>query len=165
MKKLMTVAAVAISLAFGGCDPEENPKHYGTYNGVVYAADGDVVPGEWTCQYTKARAYAVRHRLPFVFFWGNDGCGVCASAERSIAGTDFVAWMRKSGYVFAFDVKGAVGGAEADLMKSTLGSVPKYPGVGFYWPKNGSDTVAYDAKTYGPMTAADIMAEAARVFK
>lgn len=164
MNKLMLAAVAAVSFAFGGCDPKEK-KHYGTYNSVVYAQDGDVVPGEWTCQYTKARAYAVRHKRPFIFFWGNAGCGVCNAAEKSIGQADFVAWQKKYGAVMAFTVNNAVGGGEAAKMKSALGSVPNYPGVGFYWPKSGIDEKSYDAKIYGPMTGKDLALKAEEVFK
>lgn len=163
MKRLMFAALAAVSLAVAGCDPKDDRK-YGTYNTVVYLSKGSISKGEWTSQYTKARAYAVKNRLPFVFFWGNAGCGICESAERSIGGADFKAWMKKSGYVFAFDVNNAVGGQEAAMAKAALGSVPKFPGVGFYWPKSGRDETAYYAKIYGPMTGSDIVSKAAEVF-
>lgn len=168
MKKLMLAATAACTMMITGCVTDDDScgdKKYSVYNGVIYTTSGCIKPGEWTCQYTAARRYAVEHKVPFIFFWGNNGCGICESAERSIAQADFVAWQKKYGAVMAFTVNNAVGGNEAVMMKNALGSVPNYPGVGFYWPKNGVDTKAYDAKIYGHMTGSDIAKKAMEIFK
>lgn len=163
MKKILSL--IALVAMFSGCTtPDTENKSYGVYNTVRYAKDGDISTGEWTSQYTKARAYAVRHQLPMIFFWGNNGCGICNNAERSMGQADFVAWQKSVKCVFAFTVNGAVGGAEATRMKNDLGSVPTYPGVGFYWPKGGVDSKSYDAKMNGSMTGSMIIQKANEVF-
>ena len=113
-----------------------------TYNGVEYALDGDVEPGVWTRQFTKAKAYADENHVPMVVFWGNDGCGYCKKAETAMSESSFVSWQKQSGYVFVFAIKSSSHGPgtgddkeAAAAKKIAKDSSGNFPYIGLYWLK------------------------------
>lgn len=106
-----------------------------TYNDVEYSTDGDVVPGEWTSQFSKAKAYAESKNIPLFVVWANPGCAVCAYFERSAMATARTRqWMKSRGYVFVFckgkdtsDNSGAYAYAKQGIY---------FPFCRIYWKKN-----------------------------
>lgn len=74
-----------------------------TYNGVAYSTSGDIVPGELTSQFSKARSYADSKNIPLVVVWANPGCGFCSYFESSVLASKKVrSWMATRKYVFVF---------------------------------------------------------------
>ena len=43
------------------------------FNGVEYSDSGDIVPGELTSQFKKAKSYADDNDIPLVVMWVNPG--------------------------------------------------------------------------------------------
>ena len=75
------------------------------FNGVEYSDSGDIVPGEFTSQFKKAKSYADDNNIPLVVIWVNPGCGYCGSLERNCLRKENVqAWMKSRRYVFVFSV-------------------------------------------------------------
>lgn len=73
------------------------------FNKVVYSDSGDIVPGEMTSQFKKAKSYADDNNIPLVVMWVNPGCGFCENFERSCLRNEGVlAWMKSRKYVFVF---------------------------------------------------------------
>ena len=73
------------------------------FNKVVYSDSGDIVPGEMTSQFKKAKSYADDKNIPLVVMWVNPGCGFCENFERSCLRNQAVlAWMKEKKYVFVF---------------------------------------------------------------
>ena len=61
------------------------------FNKVVYSDSGDVVPGEMTSQFAKAKTFADDNNIPLVVMWVNPGCGFCENFERSCREDEAVA--------------------------------------------------------------------------
>lgn len=107
------------------------------FNGVEYSDSGDIVPGEMTSQFAKAKSYAESKNIPLVVMWVNPGCGYCGSFERScLQNEDVLAWMKRRKYVFVF-----CAGAEDDNGKSAYNyvyarGVRDYPMCHVHWKKN-----------------------------
>ena len=76
------------------------------FNDVVYSEDATIVPGEWTCRFNLAKAYAEENDLPLIVFWGNSGCPHCAVTEHALGTKEFVTWQRDRGVVMAFTIGG-----------------------------------------------------------
>ena len=144
MKKILKKLSCALVLALAGVMANADTA---VYNGITYTTNGDVEPGVWTRQFTKAKAYADANHIPMVVFWGNDGCGYCAKTEAAMAKSDFISWQKKSGYVFVFAIKSSSHGkgtgddAEAAAAKA-IAKDPSgnFPYIGAYWLKEGSGT-------------------------
>ncbi|MGN0832459.1 MAG: hypothetical protein ACI4RD_02265 [Kiritimatiellia bacterium] len=104
------------------------------YNGVKYSTQGDIVPGEWTCQYDKAKAYAEANDLPLVVFWGNSGCPHCVATEKSMASGTFTDWQLNRGLVMIFTVGGVTPLADNkkayQFCRNSSTSIPR---MAVYW--------------------------------
>ena len=104
-----------------------------------YNSKGSVEMGEWTCQFAKARKQAKAEGVPFLVYWGNNGCSHCEDLESRLAGSAFVKWQRKYGIYMAISINNAAGalGAESSAAYSAaIGSakaLTAYPFVGVYW--------------------------------
>ena len=118
------------------------PTRAETYNNVTYSTSGDIVPGELTSQFSKAKSYADKNNIPLVVVWANPGCGFCGSFERSVLARDTVtSWMASRKYVFVFclDRKDSDGSAAWTYTKTTA-----YPMCRVHWKKNAAGaTVDY----------------------
>ena len=139
ISKRMNWLCVA-AVAFAGLMAEAATTK--SYNGVNYVIDGDIEPGVWTRQFTKAKAYADENHVPMVVFWGNDGCGYCKTAETDMSASSFVSWQKQSGYVFVFAVKSSSHGPGTgdDKEASEAKKIAKdpsgnFPYIGVYWLK------------------------------
>lgn len=105
------------------------------FNKVVYSDSGDIVPGEMTCQFAKAKAYADDNNIPLVAMWVNPGCGFCENFERScLRNEDVLAWMKSRKYVFVF----CVGKDDSDGSSawSYTRQADAYPMCRVHWKKN-----------------------------
>ena len=101
------------------------------YNGVEYATDGEIVPGQWNSQYNKAKALSEETDTPLVVFWANPGCAYCRKAEEAMATEEFRAWMEERQYLFVFAL-GADTKDGADAKNFSRAPSRKFPYVGIY---------------------------------
>jgi len=101
-----------------------------TYNGVTYSTSGDIVPGEWTSQFTKAKSYATSKKIPLVVVWANPGCGFCGVLESALAEKKTKTWMATRKYVFVFSLGQDTADGKA-AWNYTL--VDAYPMCRVYW--------------------------------
>ena len=105
------------------------------FNGVEYSDSGDIVPGEFTSQFKKAKSYADDNNIPLVVIWVNPGCGYCGSLERSCLRKENVqAWMKSRKYVFVF----AVGQDDSDGSSAWTYTrqADHYPMCRVHWKRN-----------------------------
>ena len=105
------------------------------YNGVEYSDSGDIVPGEMTSQFKKAKSYADDNNVPLVVMWVKPGDGYCGSFERSCLQKEAVlAWMKSRKYVFVFAVgQDTSDGSSAWTYASQAGDNPM---CRVHWKKN-----------------------------
>lgn len=105
-----------------------------TYNDVVYSTDGDIVPGELTSQFSKAKSYADKNNIPLIVVWANPGCGYCASLERQCLAKKTVKdWLKSRGYVAVF----CLGQTTTDGSSAWSYTLTKaYPMCKVHWKKN-----------------------------
>lgn len=132
---LKLLGALLAALLFGSVSAETLTAD----GGLVYTTSGDVVPGEWTSQYSKAKALADSEGVPLVAFWANPGCGYCQRLQRVVKTTTVTSWFKKRGYylVFGFGTTG-----EGSTIKSfTRVSSGEFPYLAFYWKKPGKTAV------------------------
>ena len=126
---LATISALGVSAA--------------TYNGVTYSTSGDIVPGEWTSQFSKAKVYADAKNVPLIVVWANPGCGFCGMFEtEAMYTTRMRNWMKTKKYVFVF----ALGTSTSDgsQAKSFAKYGSNYPFCRVYWKRdNSGKTVNY----------------------
>ena len=117
-----------------------------TYNDVVYSTEGDIVPGELTCQFQKAKDYADKNNIPLVVVWANPGCGFCGSFERlCLAKKAVTDWLKSRGYVAVF----CLGQNTTDGSKAwTYTLSTAYPMCRVHWKKNKAGN-AVDYKFVG----------------
>ena len=64
----------------------------GEYNGVSFSTAGDIVLGEFTSQFRKAKAYSEEFNIPLMVYWGNPGCHYCSEMEGVFASQAFKQW-------------------------------------------------------------------------
>lgn len=105
------------------------------FNKVVYSDSGDIVPGEMTSQFAKAKTYADDKNIPLVVMWVNPGCGFCENFERScLRNEDVLAWMKRRKYVFVF----CAGQDDSDgkAAWSYTRQADAYPMCRVHWKKN-----------------------------
>ena len=114
-----------------------------TYNGVTYSTSGDIVPGEWTSQFSKAKAYADAKNVPLIVVWANPGCGFCGMFETEAMYTPRMRnWMKTKKYVFVFALGTSTSDGSAAKSFAKYGS--NYPYCRVYWKRNNSGkTVSY----------------------
>ena len=111
-----------------------------TLNGIPYSTSGDIVLGEFTCQWKKAKAYADANKVPIVALMVKTDCGNCKALEESIAGAmksggAFAKWMESglgSQVVLVVSVDGLT-----ESCLSFFGANGTYPFIGVYWPGHG----------------------------
>ena len=117
-----------------------------TVNGLTYSNSEPIVPGEWTCLFSKAKTYADNKNIPLVVVWANPGCGFCNSLESGLGKNgDFNAWRKARGYVMVFEYgkttnakygMNASDGALAYNYAYTLTTrLDAYPFVAVHWKK------------------------------
>ena len=130
IRKMMMAALAAMGLSLQAATNKD-------INGVPYSSTGDIVLGEFTSQWSKAKKYAEDKKVPIVALMVKTGCGNCAALEESIAGAiksggAFKTWMESglgSKVVLVVSVDG--------LTESCLGffgAEGTYPFIGVYWP-------------------------------
>lgn len=97
--------------------------------------------GVWLSNFSKAKSYAVKHKVPLVAVWSNgDRCSHCIRFESACNSSTFRNWMATSRMVFYFitadDKEGKKGGSVFEWIR---GSNTSYPFVRLYWPAGGVD--------------------------
>ena len=108
-----------------------------TLNGIPYSSSGDIVLGEFTSQWKKAKAYADANEVPIVALMVKTDCSNCKALEESIAGAmksggAFATWMERglgSQVVLVVSVDGLT-----ESCLSFFGANGTYPFIGVYWP-------------------------------
>lgn len=105
------------------------------FNGVEYSDSGDIVPGELTSQFKKAKSYADDNNIPLVVMWVNPGCGYCGSFERNCLKKENVrAWMKSRKYVFVFSV--GQNDSDGNSAWTYTRQADHYPMCRVHWKKN-----------------------------
>lgn len=108
-----------------------------TINGLPYSSSGDIVLGEFTCQWKKAKEYAIANEVPIVALMVKTDCSNCKALEESIAGAmksggAFKKWMESglgSKVVLVVSVDGLT-----ESCLTFFGANGTYPFIGVYWP-------------------------------
>ena len=105
------------------------------FNGVEYSDSGDIVPGELTSQFKKAKSYADDNNIPLVVMWVNPGCGFCGTFERScLQNKDVQAWVKSRRYVFVFSV--GQDDSDGSSAWTYTRQADAYPMCRVHWKKN-----------------------------
>lgn len=108
-----------------------------TYNDVTYSSSGDVVPGELTSQFSKAKSLAEAKNIPLVVAWANPGCVFCGYFESSgLASAKTIRWMSERKYVFVFCH--GLADADARAAHDYPQGIGDYPKCRVYWKRNSS---------------------------
>ncbi|MGN0832457.1 MAG: hypothetical protein ACI4RD_02255 [Kiritimatiellia bacterium] len=125
VKNLMVVLAGVLALSAAAA----------TYNGVVYSETGPIVPGEWTSQFTAAKAYAEANDIPLIAFWGNKGCPHCDYTEKAMTNSaEFAEWMARRQCVMSYNIGQVTEDKEQKAAFSFLSSAgSSFPFMGVYW--------------------------------
>ena len=158
MKKILaTLAAVVSLVAFAKTDSTfENSKGAK----IAYNSKGDVVRGEWTSQFDKARKQAKAEGVPLVVFWANNGCSHCAAVELEMCSSAFKKWMTEQKLYMVFACQSYPGpcGDESDAAK-TYAKDPsgRFPYVGVWWNNGGTALKKQGTFTGDGMNAKGVM--------
>ena len=106
----------------------------GEYNGVSFSTAGDIVLGEFTSQFRKAKAYSEEFNIPLMVYWGNPGCHYCSEMEGVFASQAFKQWADEKQIVMVF----CIGSENADAAAAkayAANSSGYYPYVSIAWGK------------------------------
>ena len=107
-----------------------------SFQGLSYSTSGDVVPGKWTAQYSKAKALAKSGNVPMVAVFVRPTCGYCKSLGSALAGSSVSSWAAQRGYYLVIGVENTTSEASSVLSFAQTGS--KLPFVGAWWPRDKS---------------------------
>ena len=130
MKNLIAVMFLAIVPALGRSD---------SFQGLVYSTSGTVTAGEWTTQFSAAKAKAKSADIPLVAVYFRSTCGYCKRLASALAESSAVSWAKKRGYLFVVGIEleeGETDGASSVASFAQTGT--QLPFVGVWWPK-GND--------------------------
>ena len=137
MMKHMIMATAAVALAVGlASTATAAEKKYKTLpaTGFTWQVSGDVVPGEWTAQYTEVMDMATNNGIPIVAFFAKSTCGRCKALEKNIlANPDFAPWAKERGYLLLF---GLLGDGEASKVLKLIQNGTSLPFCGVWWDKD-----------------------------
>ena len=131
MKSPIKFASLALAAAFAAC----------AYGSSIDDVRTDVVPGEWTSNFTTAKAYAEANGIPMFVFFASSSCSHCSAVKTAINSAEFVAWRKSRKLIMvAVDdnatVKNFAKSAARWLQAEKTG---KYPYMRIYWPAGGVD--------------------------
>ena len=87
------MAVGLLSSAFGG-----------TFNGLSFSDSGEVVPGEWTSQFTKAKGLAESKNVPLVCCWVSSGCYYCRQLASYLKSSTVTTWRKQRKFILVFVV-------------------------------------------------------------
>lgn len=85
------MAAGLLSSAFGG-----------TFNGLSFSDSGEVVPGEWTSQFSKAKSLAEARNIPLVCCWVSSSCGYCKRLASYLSSDEVISWRKQRKFILVF---------------------------------------------------------------
>ncbi len=109
---------------------------------AITGATGDIVPGEWNCDYNKGKAYADANHVPLVVFYGKADCGNCRSLKSHLDSSEAKAWAAEKGYVLVLSTKYSSPGWEnARQFCLDAYSVTKLPMISVYWLKENGTVI------------------------
>lgn len=123
-----------------------------TYQKLTYSNSDTIVPGEWTCRFSKAKTYAESHNIPMVVVWANPPCSYCKRLEQALGGSaEFTSWMKNRGYVMVFalgretnssyGMTASDGSAAYNYAYTLTKRLDAYPFVAVSWKRSKSTTV------------------------
>lgn len=105
-----------------------------SFQSITYSTSGEVVPGKWTAQYSKAKANAKSGNVPLIAIWVRPSCGYCKSLGSALAGSSVSKWAAQRGYYLVIGVEDTT--SEAASIKSFVrNSSGLFPYVGVWWPR------------------------------
>ena len=107
-----------------------------SFQGLSYSTSGEVVPGQWTAQYAKAKAAAKSKNVPLVAVFVRPTCTFCKNLGSALASSSVSSWAEKRGYYFVIGVEDTTSEASSVLTFARKGSA--LPFVGVWWPKDKS---------------------------
>ena len=105
-----------------------------SFQGLSYSTSGEVVLGQWTAQYAKAKAAAKSKNVPLVAVYVRSTCTFCKNLGSMLASSSVSSWAAKRGYYFVIGVEGTTSEASSVLSFAQIGT--KLPFVGVWWPKD-----------------------------
>ena len=123
-----------------------------TYQKLTYSNSDTIVPGEWTCRFSKAKTYATNNNIPLVVVWANPPCSYCKRLEQALGGSSaFASWMKNRRYVMVFalgretnasyGMTASDGSAAYSYAYTLTKRLDAYPFVAVYWKRNKSSVV------------------------
>ena len=131
---------------------------------IAYNSKGDIVRGEWTSQFNKARKQAEAEGVPLVIFWANNGCGHCAAVEVAMDSSGFRNWMKEKKLYMVFACGGYPGPCgKTDLNDGTAAAKSyakdpsgEFPYIGVWWNNGGTSLKKRGTFTGNGKTAAQV---------
>ena len=127
MKRLILVCIITVagllSSAFGG-----------TFNGLSFSDSGEVVPGEWTSQFGKAKSLAESKNLPLVCCWVSSKCGYCKNLASFMKSSTVTTWRKQRKFVMVFVVDQKTADAQKAHDFARIGS--NFPYCRVKWTKD-----------------------------
>ena len=108
--------------------------------GLVYTVSGDVEPGVWTDQYTKAKKLADSRKIPMIVAYCEPGCGISQTFQTVVSTASVSRSLKKGGYILVF----GHGKDHAESLKAytfSKNSTLLFPYVAFYWKKSATEQV------------------------
>ena len=146
IKKIATVVLAVLGLSAWAATDSVFENSKGAE--IAYNSKGDIVRGEWTSQFNKARKQAEAENVPLVVFWANNGCGHCATVEVSMDSSSFRKWMKEKKLYMVFCCGGYPGPCgQTDLNDGTTTAKTyakdksrEFPYIGVWWNKGSKLT-------------------------
>lgn len=113
---------------------------------IAYNSKGDIVRGEWTSQFDKARKQAEAEGVPLVVFWANSGCHNCEDVEKQMASSGFKSWMKEKKLYMVLTCNGDDGPCGKTDLKDGAAKAKEYakdpsgayPYFGVWWNNGGT---------------------------
>ena len=144
MKKILVALAAGVSLVASAATDSTFENSKGAK--IAYNSKGDIVRGEWTSQFDKARKAAKAEGVPLVVFWANNGCSHCAAVEVALDSSGFRSWMKTQKLYMVFTCQsypGPCGKTDLNDGAATAKTYAKdpsgrFPYVGVWWNNGGT---------------------------
>ena len=106
----------------------------GTFNGLSFSDSGNVVPGEWTSQFTKAKSLAESKNIPLVCCWASSSCGYCKNLASYLRSSTVANWCKQRQFVLVFVVDQKTADAQKAHDFARIGS--SFPYCRVKWTKD-----------------------------
>lgn len=164
--KIAKIIAAATMLASCGAYAASATKTFVTQ---VRSAKSAAAENAWNCDLDKAKAYAVKNKMPLVVVWSNgDACSHCVAWEKNASTTAFKNYVKESGIVWVFGYPGDKHhGARntGKIYKFAYKNQNQFPLIRIYWPAGKVDKTTTGDTTSGGLTTASAVKKQINYFK